>query len=83
MKNDSKQHQPEKQQNSLHVILGLALLLLSVVLALNLDTHLSGGVTFQSVINILAILLFCGVGLSLLIGALHRMLHNRTKRKHS
>lgn len=73
MTNEEKTPQEEKRQNSLHVILSLALLLLSVVLAINLKTHFSHGSTFQAVINILGILLFCGVGLVLLVGVVRRV----------
>lgn len=62
----------QKQQNGLHGVLGLALILLSVVLAINSVQSFPGRVTVQTVINILGALLFLGVGLVLLTGALRR-----------
>lgn len=80
MKHTHPTPQEQKRQNGLSVILSLALLFLSVVLAINLKTQLSHGLTLQAVIHILAILLFCGVGLALLGGVIRR---SRSARKHN
>lgn len=71
-----KQKEQEKKQ-TMNVVLGLALLFLSVVLAVNAVQKVQAAAVVGAVMGFCGVALFGGVGICLLVGEVRQLMQKR------
>ncbi len=69
-----KKRNDQEMKKTLNLVLGLALLFLAVILAINGIKKIQADAVISAVIAIFGVLLFGGVGICLLVGEVRQMI---------
>lgn len=72
-----KKQNDQEKKTALNIILGLALLFLTVILCINAVNKVQASAVFSAVIGFSGTALFGAVGVCLLVGELRQLLHHK------